>query len=63
MRCAYRQSSKFAKGLAELTAAGTLGCTVSNSWQAPSAWLDDQLILRVGSLFGQALATLGVMGA
>ncbi|WOD11739.1 thiol reductant ABC exporter subunit CydC [Pseudomonas sp. NyZ704] len=51
------------QGLAELSAAGTLGSHRQQLLSASQRMLDDQLVLQGRIAFGQALATLGVMGA
>ncbi|PCC99093.1 thiol reductant ABC exporter subunit CydC [Halopseudomonas pelagia] len=51
------------QGLAELTAAGTLGSHRQQLLSASQRMLDDQLVLQGRIAFGQALTTLGVMGA
>ncbi|MFT6465498.1 thiol reductant ABC exporter subunit CydC [Halopseudomonas sp.] len=51
------------QGLAELSAGGTLGSHRQQLLSASQRMLDDQLVLQGRIAFGQALATLGVMGA
>lgn len=51
------------QGLAELTAAGTLGLHRRHLLNGSQQMLDDQLALQGRIALGQALATLGVMGA
>lgn len=51
------------QGLAELTAAGTLGLHRQHLLNSSQLMLDDQLALQGRIAFGQAIATLGVMGA
>lgn len=51
------------QGMAELTAAGTLGLHRRHLLNGSRQMLDDQLALQGRIALGQALATLGVMGA
>ncbi|WP_022961529.1 thiol reductant ABC exporter subunit CydC [Halopseudomonas pelagia] len=51
------------QGLAELTAAGTLALHRQQLLAGSQQMVDDQLALQGRIAFGQALATLGIMGA